>query len=247
MLAAGVGRRLGIGEDAPPKALLRFEGVSLLQRHLDILAHFSLRDLTLVVGHQASAIEAELGALGARDRVRTCFNPDYRRSSLLSLWMLRDVLGAGQEVLYMDADVLYDWRLLERLLSSPHESCILIGRNVVPDADFVDVRIRDGRIVAFDKGVPLDDYDIRAEWVGFARFSAATAARLARAIERYVQEGRVDVIYESPMRDVIFETPGFGFADATGLPWIEIDFPEDLERARREILPRLLDLPHTPG
>jgi choline kinase len=91
--------------------------------------------------------------------------------------------------------------------------------------------------------VTLDDYDVRAEWVGFARFSAGAAARLAGAIEGYVESGRVDVIYETPMRDVILETPAFGLADATGLPWIEIDFPADLRRAQREILPRLVSLP----
>ena len=62
MLAAGVGNRLGLGEDGPPKALLGFNGETLLKRHLDILTHFGLTDLTLVVGHQASAIERELGA-----------------------------------------------------------------------------------------------------------------------------------------------------------------------------------------
>jgi choline kinase len=122
MLAAGVGKRLGRGDDAPPKALLRFNGETLLKRHLDILAHFSLFDLTLVVGHHANAIERELSAIGVVDRVSTCANPDYRRSSLLSLWTLREVLSAGQPVLHMDADVLYDWRLLGRLLTSPHES-----------------------------------------------------------------------------------------------------------------------------
>jgi choline kinase len=243
MLAAGLGRRLGLGEHAPPKALLRFEGQSLLERHLAILAHFGLFDVTLVVGHQAGAIERELRALGAIERVRTCVNPEYRKSSLLSLWTLRDVLTAGQPVLYMDADVLYDWRLLECLLKAPHENCILIDRDVDPDTEWLDVRIRNGRIVAFDKGVMLEDYDIRAEWVGFARFDADTAARLAVAIAGYVEHGRVDVIYEAPMRDVILATPQFGFADGTGLPWIEIDFTEDLERAQSEILPRLVGLP----
>ena len=39
-------------------------------------------------------------------RVRTCFNPDYRGSSLLALMLRR---AARRElVLYMDADVLYD-------------------------------------------------------------------------------------------------------------------------------------------
>jgi choline kinase len=246
MLAAGVGHRLGMGEDAPPKALLRFDGHTLLERHLDILAHFGLFHLTLVVGHQAHAIDQELRAIGAEDRVRTRFNPDYRRSSLLSLSMLRDVLRAGEPVVYMDADVLYDWRLLERLLGSAHADCILIARGD-PDPEWLEVRIREDRIVAFDKCITVADCDLRAEWVGIARFSAATAARLAAAIERYVESGEVDVIYEKPIRDVILATGAFGFEDVTDLPWIEIDFPEDVQRARLEILPRLLDLPRRHG
>jgi choline kinase len=243
LLAAGVGTRLDPSGAAPPKALLRFAGESLLKRHLDILVRFGLVDITLVVGHRAAEIERELAAIGATDLVQTRFNPDYRTSSLLSLWTLREVLAAGAPVLYMDADVLYDWRLLERLLRSPHDDCILIDRDIDPDDEWLDVRVRAGRIVAFDKGVTLDDYDVRAEWVGFARFSAEAAARLAGAIAGYVERGRVDVIYEAPMRDVILETPAFGLADATGLPWIEIDFPADLRRAQREILPRLSGLP----
>ena len=243
MLAAGVGTRLGMGEDAPPKVLLRFNGQTLLRRHLDILAHFGLFDLTMVVGHRADAIEREIAALGAQERVTTCFNPDYRSSSLLSLWQLRDVLRAGEPVLYMDGDVLYDWRLLDRLLSAPQADCILIDRKGELDLECLEVRLRGGRIVGFGKGLTLEEYDARAEWIGFARFSAATAERLAAAIEGYVRAGRVDVIYEEPMRDVILDTPDFGCADATGLPWTEIDFPEDLRRARSETLPRLVDLP----
>ena len=245
MLAAGVGNRLDRSGNGPPKALLRFAGESLLKRHLDILVQFGLVDVTIVVGHRAEEIERELAAIGASDLVRTRFNPDYRTSSLLSLWTLREVFAAGEPVLYMDADVLYDWRLLERLLRSPHDDCILIDRNIDPDNEWLDVRVRAGRIVAFDKGVTLDDYDVRAEWVGFARFSPGVAARLASAIDGYVERGLVDVSYEAPMRDVILETPAFGVADATGLPWIEIDFPDDLRRAQRDILPRLVGLPRT--
>jgi choline kinase len=247
ILAAGVGQRLGMGEQAPPKALLRLGSATLLQRHLDILGHFGLFDITLAVGHQAALIEQELAALGAGERVRTRYNPAYRRGSLLSLWTLREVLRAGEPILYMDADVLYDWRLLERLLRSPHADCILIARGDDPDPEWVEVRIRDRRIVAFDKGATIDPYDIRAEWVGFARFSARTAERLARAVQRYVARGRLDVICEKAVRDVILEAPDrFGFEDVTGLPWIEIDFPEDLARARTEVLPHLVALPDAP-
>ncbi len=126
MLAAGVGLRLDPTGQAPPKALLRIGGRSLLERHLEILAHFGLDDITLVVGHQAGAIAEALSAIGAGGRVQTVFNPDYRSSSLLSLRMLRGVFTAGEPVLYMDADVLYDRRLLARLLAAEEPDCLLI-------------------------------------------------------------------------------------------------------------------------
>jgi choline kinase len=42
------------------------------------------------------------------------------------------------------------------------------------------------------------------------------------------------------LRNVLLADPGsFGFEDVTGLPWIEIDFPEDVVRASDEILPAI--------
>ncbi len=60
--------------------------------------------------------------------------------------------------------------------------------------------------------------------------------------------GRTGVIYEEPMRDVILAAAAgrFGIVDSGGLPWVEIDFPEDLERARADIEPRLVGLPAPP-
>jgi choline kinase len=243
LLAAGVGRRLDPSGNAPPKALLRFAGDSLLKRHLDILVEFGLVDVTVVVGHRAAEVERELAAIGATDLVRTPFNPDYRTSSLLSLWTLREVFAAGEPVLYMDADVLYDRRLLARLLESPHDDCLLIDRGAPPSEECLKVCIEDGRVVEFHKRIHATSYDEWAEWVGFARFSPASARQLVGAIRRYVESGRTEVIYEEPMRDVILASERFGCVDSAGLPWIEIDFPEDLERARTEIQPRLLEAP----
>ncbi len=249
MLAAGVGARLDQDGQAPPKALLRFAGESLLQRHLEILAHFGLFDVTLAVGHRADAIQRELAVLGATDRVQTRFNPDYRTSSLLSLWALRDVFAAGEPVLYMDADVLYDWRLLARLLDAPDQDCLLIDRDAAVSEETVKVCIQAARVVDFHKQVRVSSYDFSAEWVGFARFRWSRAARLAGAIQSYVDSGRTDVIYEEPMRDLILAAgrERFGWVDSRGLPWIEIDFQDDLERARNEIYPRLARLPGSTG
>ena len=68
---------------------------------------------------------------------------------------------------------------------------------------------------------------------------------MAAAAGRIVEAGRRDEIYEEAIQEVVLaEPPGtFDVEDITGLPWVEIDFPEDLEKAKTEILPRLLELP----
>ncbi len=40
--------------------------------------------------------------------------------------------------------------------------------------------------------------------------------------------------YEEPIRDMIIASAAdrFGFEDISGLPWTEIDFPEDVVKAR---------------
>ena len=243
MMAAGVGSRLEASDEGGPKAMLRFDGKTLLQRHLEILRAEGFDDMTIVVGYQAEVIRQELQRLGAADWVKTFLNRDYRSSSLLSLWCLRDVFAAGEPVIYMDADVLYDHRLMDRLVCSPWPSSLLIDRDLEPGYEPLKVCMEDGAIVDFHKKIRAASYDDIAEWIGFARFSAASAQGLADATRRYVDAGKTDRIYEEPMRDVILgASPGeFGFEDVTGLPWTEIDFPKDLRRARERILPKLQD------
>jgi choline kinase len=247
MLAAGLGFRLDPDGTAPPKALLRIAGQSLLQRHLEILAHFGLYDVTLAVGHRAAEIERELARLGA-EHVRTRFNPNYRTSSLLSLWTVREVFAAGAPVLYMDADVLYDWRLLASLLETPDQDCLLIDRSAGSSEEALKVCLRGERVVDFHKQIRASSYDHCAEWIGFARFGARSAGQLAKVLQSYVDGGRTGVIYEEPIRDLILAGGDrFRTVDSGGLPWIEIDFPEDLERARNEIQRHLIALPGSPS
>ena len=99
MLAAGTGSRLGRSSNDLPKALLRFRGRSLLERHLAMLRSFGLRDLTIATGYRAETIRAELSRLAAGPEVRTRFNPFFRSSSLLSLWTLREVFRSGAPLL----------------------------------------------------------------------------------------------------------------------------------------------------
>ena len=191
ILAAGVGKRLGAPWNAAPKALLRVGDATLLRRHLAILEAAGVDEIVIGVGYRADLIAAELDAIGARASVRTVHNPRYAEGSVVTLWTLRDELSAARPVLLMDADVLYDARLIHRLCHSKHQNCLLYDADIADGEEPVKICLRDGEIVDFGK-VVTREYDRHGESVGFFRFSPEAASRLAAIVARYVRSGRSD-------------------------------------------------------
>ncbi len=237
LLAAGSGRRLGVSH---PKCLLRFAERTLLDRHLEALARLHVAPVVIVTGYERAQLERELERIQPRPAL--LFNPEFARGSVVSLWRARAWLRSGDDVLLMDADVLYDPALLEKL-AAQSGSALLVDRGSDPgDPESVKVCRAGGRIVEFRKQVPPDlRFDDAGESVGFFRLAAAQALHLAKRVEGYIAAGRLDEPYEEPLREVLVADPGsFEVCDATGSPWIEIDFPADIERAREQVLPRVL-------
>jgi choline kinase len=240
MLAAGVGSRLGQGDDFAPKVLLRFGGKTLLQRHIEILRHVGIRELVVGVGHQADRLTAMIDEIGAADFVRTVMNPHYKQGPITTLWALRDELMTDEPVILMDGDVLYDHRMMDRLIKSSVANCFLMDRDVEPGEEPVKVCMRGDRLVDFHKQ-PTEAHDYYGEWIGFLKLSPAMASAVPGATRPYVDDGQNHLLYEVAIRDLVLadRNGAFGVEDVTGLPWIEIDFMEDVARAEAEILPGL--------
>jgi len=235
ILAAGVGRRLGTetpNSDHKPKILLDLGGRTLLQRHLFLLEQAGVTGVTIVVGYHAEEVRSALADSGTGFAVDTVFNPDFREGSVVSLWAARESLRRTGPVLLMDADVLYDRRMLERLLHSAHDDCLLCDRNIEPGDEPVKLCVRGSTIVDLRK-IPTASYDWHGESVGFFRFSPNAAAEMAARVEDYVATGRRNQEYEEPLRDMIqaSDPDRFVFEDISTLPWTEIDFPEDVIKA----------------
>ena len=239
ILAAGRGNRLaGHNPEGLPKCLMEFGGRSLLARHLDLLFQFGIRDVDLVIGYEADRIINHIGTLAIRPDVAFHFNPRYEQGSVLSLWAARDTLNAGVPVLVMDADVLCHPLILQRLVDTKTENCYLMDRDFVPGDEPVKIAVRDGVMVEFRKQLGAElVFDTIGESVGFFRFGPDCAAGIATECARFDTAGLGDAPHEEALRNVLLRQPeSFGFEDVSGLPGIEIDFPEDVDRAREEVL-----------
>ncbi len=240
ILAAGIGKRLGGGDAQPPKCLMKFGGKSLLQRHLEILSRLGVKEVSFGVGYRAQQLEAALHEIDSPLYIDFAYNPDYRKGSIVTLWVARDHLQTGSDVLLMDADVLYDDRILERLIKTEHHNCFLLDRNLEPGEEPVKLCVKQGRLVEFRKRIDVK-FDFYGESVGFFRFSQQVVKKLITALKSYIEAERFEEHYEEAIRDVLLKDPTiFGYEEVTGLPWIEIDFPKDVLTAQNSVLPQLV-------
>jgi choline kinase len=244
LLAAGVGRRLGDDHDGP-KVLLTFEGRSLLARHMAALYANGVRRLSITVGFEGERVRSAMAKILAGSvfpdlKVEFIENPDYRQGSLVSLHAQGKRLRDGGEILLMDGDVLYDARMIARLFDGGEEGVLLVDREIEPGDEPVKICFDDeGRIVDFRKA-PTAPHAWFGESVGFFRFSGSLAADLADRCAWYVDRDLVKIEYEEAIRDLIQAEPArFGAEDVSDLPWTEIDFPEDVVKARDIVLPQL--------
>jgi len=242
ILAAGRGNRLReFNPDGRPKCLLEFDGRSLLSRQLECLLGCGVTRVEIVIGYEADRVVEHIGRLQQRPEVAFAYNPRFLQGSVLSLLAAHETLLSGRGALLLDADVLFHPDILTRLVDSAQANCYLLDREFLPGEEPVKIAVHDGRMVEFRKRLPDDlAYDLLGESVGFFRFDAATCVELVQACARYDAEGLSDAPHEEVLRELLLARPdGFGFEDISGLPWLEIDFPEDLERAVKEVLPAI--------
>ena len=242
ILAAGRGSRLAQhNPEGLPKCLMEFGGRSLLARHLDLLYRLGIMQADLVVGYEADRVIDHVGPLASRPDVAFHFNPRYELGSVLSLWAAQETLDSGQPVIVMDADVLYHPGILQKLAKTEVENCYLLDRNFLPGEEPVKIAVQDGVMVEFRKQLSAGlKFDSLGESVGFFRFGPECSSTIARECARFDAEGLGDAPHEEALRNVLLSRPEwFGFEDVSGLPWIEIDFPDDVLRAADEILPAI--------
>lgn len=247
ILAAGRGLRLRQPEEQQlPKCLLKFGGKSLLERHLLLLREVGVTEIVLALGFRHDLVQSELDLLQWKPRPTVVVNDRFDRGSVLTVHTVADAMTRGGDILLMDADVLYDQRIMNALIAGRAPvNRLLIDREFEAGEEPVKVCVRDGSIVEFRKKVAADlKYDSVGESIGFFRYSEAGARRLATLVAQYVDTARTDMPHEEAVRDQLLERgQAFEVADVTGAPWIEIDFNEDVARATREVLPRLRALP----
>jgi choline kinase len=235
ILAAGVGWRLKPHTETTPKSLMEIGGQSLLRRYLETFAALGLPEAVLVVGHLKEQVMAEAARGPAEVEVRFVVNEQFTRGNILSLWHARHEFD--DDILIMDGDVLFPRELLARVIAFPDVNAIAVDERFQDTGEEQKVVCEDGWVVEVTKKISGDPR-VRGEAVGILRLSADAAEVLRGVLEEFIETGKDSLEYEDAFRELAAEVP-IGVVEIGDLPWIEIDFEEDLAHAREDILPEV--------
>lgn len=236
ILAAGTGSRLNGDKALTPKCLATFGETSLLDLQLRALRSCGIEEIVVVVGFEAQRVRRACGP-----GVRCVENVRFAETnSLYSLWLARPLLGSGFVVL--NCDVLFHPTLLNDLLTARHEAALLVSYPQPGDPPFTDeemkVCVRRGQVVDIRKDLPRAQTD--AENVGIVKFGARSATRLMTIMDEIVGAGGGRDWAPRAFGAFAREAPLYAIG-TRGLPWTEIDTPEDYRRAVSHIFPAIQD------
>jgi L-glutamine-phosphate cytidylyltransferase len=232
ILAAGKGARLNQIAGDLPKCLVKVGGLSLIEHQIQALRSAGIAEIVVVVGYGADQVRRVCG-----DNITYVENSRYSQSnSLFSLWLARDYLSDGFVVL--NADVLFDPQLLKDLLGARYEDALLVAYcdETAPSLgeEEMKVQVRGGRVRDISKKMNPRKAD--GENVGIVKFGPAGAALLAEKMTELVASGALRDWAPRAFREFALTRPLYAIS-TRGLPWIEIDFPDDYSRAVNEVMP----------
>jgi choline kinase len=228
ILSAGKGSRLLPLTAERPKCLIELSGKSLLEWQLDALREAGIAEIVVVTGFRDDLVDS---VAGRREGVRTLFNPFYHvADNLGSVWMARAEFAA--DTLLLNGDTLVSPALLERVLRAD-TGAIAVTVDEKDDYDADDMKVlRDGdRLLRIGKALEPGAYN--AESIGLLAFRREGPRRFADQVEAMMRQPDGTRRWYLRAIDALAKAGAdVRTVSIRGEEWQEVDFPEDVEKAR---------------
>ncbi len=128
ILAAGMGKRLKELTSNATKCMVEVNGRTMIERALTALDRYALSKIVLVVGYEAEKLKAYVRTLPIKTPVVFVENTVYNSTNnIYSLYLARDYM-LREDTLLLESDIVFEDRLLDRLLNNPYPTLALVAR-----------------------------------------------------------------------------------------------------------------------
>jgi L-glutamine-phosphate cytidylyltransferase len=229
ILAAGRGSRLGPRTADIPKPLLQVGPRTLIEHQLEMFAEAGVGPVGMVLGYQADEIAEVVG-------IRAEYVLNHRWSTTNSLFSFVQARSwVNGDLIVANCDILLHPRILARLLAAGGDA-FAFDSTSGEGLEHMKVQLDGGSLVRMSKS--LDPAVSCGENVGLLHLRSDTVERLFDIAERMLSTGREKDWLGVAVQELARERTLTG-VDVAGLPWAEIDFAYDLDRARKVVWPEI--------
>lgn len=229
LLAAGRGTRLGDLSERTPKCLLPVNGRALLDHQLEALRVAGIDDITVVAGFASEAVVRHVAG-----RCRVLVNEAYATTNSITSLALACAHLRGHAFVLQNADVLYPAALIERFVESPHENACLVDAQREFRLGEYHVELSQGRIACYSTSVPA--HRSAGESAQLVRIGERDSAAFCDRLDRVIGDGGTGG-FPNQAYDVLMQGDGLWPVFTAGLPWWEVDTPDEYARCRADNAP----------
>lgn len=228
ILCAGIGSRLMSHTANKPKCLVEIAGKPLLSYQLDSLEKAGISKIVLITGYLSRQVEKFIGS-----RCEIIHNKDYKTTnSIYSLWLAKKFAGKD-DVLLINGDIIFDTMLVNQIIRSNKKTSSLVDRNQILTDGEMNVVIKNGKITEFSKKIPAKK--AHALSLQITKFGTKDSIMLFEKINDLIENKELDKFPAFAYETIIKNSALYPIYKNGGV-WFEIDTPDDLEKAERELL-----------
>lgn len=236
VLCAGVSERLRPLTYDTNKSLLEINGKSLIEHWLDSLIYSEapVDTVHIIVGHYGYKFRQLLGSKYGNLKIQFLENALYKiTGAAQSLYTASHILRKHPCII-VEGDHYVDPQLMHKLMHSEFENCILV------DTDLARLKY-DEEVVAYGYGGTLNSlkwlppYPSHplGEALTIFKLSKEASSALATILEVYLlEDGSAKKEIIEPFNKLA-KCYDLHYVDTENRKWVEVDFMEDLEEARR--------------
>ena len=151
------------------------------------------------------------------------------------MWLTKSEVG-GKEFILLDSDIIYDKKIVSLLNDSRYQNVLALRSDDHLSEEEIKISLNsDGSIKEIGKVVSLED--AIGESIGIEKFSDLFSKKLFQLLDKMIlQENQTNIFYEAAFQRLIDSSEKIFTEDVGELKCIELDTPEDLQKAEREII-----------
>lgn len=227
ILAAGMGKRLNHHTRNCPKCLLKVGGMSIIERQITHLRRKNVEKIHIVIGHEADKVKKALSE--AKD-IHYIFNPEFSTTNVIMSLMM--ALPYIKNSFYcFCGDCVFEGDVIDKLVPEGRPIVLATARKQIYETEAMKVSLLNDRVIRMGKQIPHDQ--THAEFIGLAAVHGSGVELLKQQVVLNISAGQKNIFFgdvvDELIRDLGVEVKS---VDVTGEQWCEIDYEDDLQRAR---------------